>query len=81
MPRYNFARDSRAALLDVGFFDPAFFMYLEDADLAWRLRLRGWETIVAPQAAVRHIYSGTAGFGSARKAYYLARNRWWCIRP
>jgi GT2 family glycosyltransferase len=69
----------RTALKDVGFFDPALFMYLEDADLAWRLRLRGWETIAVPQAVVRHVYSGTAGFGSARKAYYLARNRWWCI--
>src|SRR5262249_20289398 len=38
-----------------------------------------WDTIAVPRAVVRHIYSGTAGFGSARKAYYLARNRWWCI--
>jgi GT2 family glycosyltransferase len=69
----------RDALVDVGFFDPAFFMYLEDADLAWRLRLRGWGTVSVPAALVRHVYSGTAGFGSPRKAYYLARNRWWCL--
>jgi GT2 family glycosyltransferase len=69
----------RAALEDVGLFDPAFFMYLEDADLAWRLRLRRWETLTAPDALVRHAISATAGYGSPRKAYYLARNRWWCI--
>lgn len=69
----------RVALADVGGFDPAFFLYLEDADLAWRLRLRRWQTQTVPQAVVTHVYSGTAGFGSARKAYYLARNRWWCI--
>jgi GT2 family glycosyltransferase len=68
----------RAALDDVGLFDPAFFMYLEDADLAWRLRLRGWGTLAVP-ATVRHKVSATAGYGSPRKAYYLARNRWWCI--
>lgn len=69
----------RAALNDVGLFDPAFFMYLEDADLAWRLRLRGWESLTVPSALVRHAVSATAGYGSPRKAYYLARNRWWCI--
>ncbi len=69
----------RVALDDVGFFDPAFFMYLEDADLAWRLRLRRWETIVLPNARVTHAVSRTAGYGSPRKAYYLARNRWWCL--
>ncbi len=68
----------RAALDDVGLFDPAFFMYLEDADLAWRLRLRGWETL-AVSAIVRHTVSATATYGSPRKAYYLARNRWWCL--
>jgi len=69
----------RAAIEDVGFFDPAFFMYLEDADLAWRLRLRRWETLAVPSAVVRHKVSATAGYGSPRKAYYLARNRWWCL--
>jgi len=69
----------RAALHDVGLFDPAFFLYLEDADLAWRLRLRRWETVSVPAARVTHAYSATAGYGSARKAYYLARNRAWCL--
>ncbi|MHB8647660.1 MAG: glycosyltransferase family 2 protein [Thermomicrobiales bacterium] len=69
----------RAALDDVGLFDPAFFMYLEDADLAWRLRLRRWTTLAVPAAIVRHSVSATAGYGSPRKAYYLARNRWWCL--
>jgi GT2 family glycosyltransferase len=69
----------RAALDDVGLFDPAFFMYLEDADLAWRLRLRRWGTLTVPDVCFRHAVSATAGYGSPRKAYYLARNRWWCI--
>ena len=69
----------RAALRDVGLFDPAFFMYLEDADLAWRLRLRGWGTLLVPRARVRHAISRTAVYGSARKAFLLGRNRWWCL--
>lgn len=66
----------RAALRDVGLFDEGYFAYLEDADLAWRLRRRGWRCVVAPQARVRHVYSATSGQGSAFKQRLLARNRW-----
>lgn len=65
----------RAALDDVGLFDERYFNYLEDADLAWRLRLRGWRCMLAPDAHIRHIYSATAGQGSPFKQRLLARNR------
>ncbi|MBV9788248.1 MAG: glycosyltransferase family 2 protein [Chloroflexi bacterium] len=65
----------RAALDDVGLFDERYFNYLEDADLAWRLRLRGWRCVLAPAARVRHIYSATSGQGSPFKQRLLARNR------
>lgn len=66
----------RTALEDVGLLDEGYFAYLEDADLAWRLRLRGWNCVVAPDARVRHIYSATSGQGSPFKQRLLARNRW-----
>ena len=66
----------RAALPEVGLFDEGYFAYLEDADLAWRLQLRGWGCVVAPQARVRHVYSATSGQGSPFKQRLLARNRW-----
>ena len=69
----------RAALEDTGFFDPAFFAYLEDADLAWRLRLRGWYTLYQPTAKVWHEYSGTGGQNSPFKNFQLGRNRIWVI--
>ena len=65
----------RAALDDVGLFDEGFFNYLEDADLAWRLRLRDWRTLLAPGARARHIYSATSIQGSPFKQRLLARNR------
>ena len=44
----------RAMLEDIApdgrFFDEDFFAYREDADLAWRARLRGWEAIYEPSA-------------------------------
>ncbi len=69
----------RAALDEVGFFDPLFFAYLEDADLAWRLRLVGWRTLYLPPAVVWHEYSGTGKQGSPFKSFQLGRNRLWVI--
>jgi GT2 family glycosyltransferase len=49
----------RAALADVAFadgavFDPDFFTFREDAELAFRLQTRGWEAIYEPAAEARH---------------------------
>jgi GT2 family glycosyltransferase len=66
----------RAALLDTGGFDEGYFAYLEDVDLSWRLRMRGWSTLLAPQARALHVYSATGGEGSPFKDWLVARNRW-----
>lgn len=65
----------RALIADVGSFEPGFFSYLEDADLAWRARLRGWGCVLAPGARARHVYSATGGQGSPLKQRLLGRNR------
>jgi GT2 family glycosyltransferase len=79
-PSAGAAAYRRAMLDDVGAFDEDFFMYLEDADLAWRARLRGWESLHIPEAATLHIYSASSGQGSPLKQFHLARNRLWCLR-
>jgi N-acetylglucosaminyl-diphospho-decaprenol L-rhamnosyltransferase len=43
-----------AAFHSVGGFDPAFFMYFEDVDLAERLTRRGWQHVYVPSAVVTH---------------------------
>lgn len=48
------------------------FMYLEDVDLNWRLRLLGGEIRYAPDALVYHHLSATGGGTLA--SYYVARN-------
>lgn len=60
-------------------FDPDFFMYLEDVDLAWRLRLRGWDSAYAPDARVLHHGSASSGEGSPFKNRLLARNKVWTL--
>ena len=42
------------AFHSVGGFDPAFFMYFEDVDLAERLGRRGWLHVYVPTAIVTH---------------------------
>lgn len=64
----------RTMFTDTGLFAD-FFSYLEDADLAWRARLRGWECVLAPTARARHVYSATAGMFSPLKQRLLGRNR------
>jgi GT2 family glycosyltransferase len=60
------------ALRAVGVFDPALFMYHEDTDLGWRMRLAGWDVMLAPEAVMYHDYDFTR---SARKFYFVERNR------
>jgi GT2 family glycosyltransferase len=69
----------RSALKDVDLFPEPYFLYLEDVDLAWRLRLRGHRTVSNPAAWVLHHYSASAGEGSHFKDFYLARNRSWVL--
>lgn len=49
-----------AALRDVGGFDPRFFLYFEDADLARSLQKRGWRCLFYPEAVVTHLWKREA---------------------
>src|SRR5215472_8434700 len=43
----------RSALDRVGFFDPRYFMFGEDLDLCYRLKLGGWKIFYLPNATAR----------------------------
>ena len=60
------------AAIDGQVLDPDFFMYCEDVDLNWRLRLLGYRVIYVPSAVVYHRLSATGGGTLA--SYYVARN-------
>ncbi len=65
----------RRAMLDEVPFDETFFAFLEDVDVAWRARMRGWRCLYAPGAVVRHHHSATAIHASPFKLYWSGRNR------
>jgi GT2 family glycosyltransferase len=63
----------REVVVAVGGFDERFFMYLEDVDLALRLRLAGWRCRYEPVVA-RHAAEGSSGQLSRPLATWVARN-------
>jgi N-acetylglucosaminyl-diphospho-decaprenol L-rhamnosyltransferase len=57
----------RSAWEQVGGLDESIFAYMEDFDLALRLRSSGWGSVVAPDAVGVHLGSATHGHRSARQ--------------
>jgi hypothetical protein len=62
-------------LKDVGIFDPTFFLYYEDIDLAWRGRLRGWKFYYTSKSVVFHEHSYSSKEGSPFVRFWSDRNR------
>lgn len=66
----------RDAFLELGGLCPFFFMYVDDTDLAWRMRMGGKRVRYCPEAVVVHDYEFGKG---AHKWFYLERNRAWAL--
>lgn len=66
----------KSAFIDAGRLDGKFFAQYDDADLSWRLRLRGWGIVYVPDAEVAHYRGGTLGAGEVTPSilYYCNRN-------
>jgi len=64
----------RQPFLEVHGFDEAFFMYCEDFDLGWRLRLLGYKSLLAPRAKVVHEFSASIGRMNPTRVYWVHRN-------
>ncbi len=64
----------RKTFLNLGGFDDKFFMYYEDVDLSWRMRLNDLKIIFEPRSVVRHIHAGSSGEWSPGFRYHVTRN-------
>jgi GT2 family glycosyltransferase len=62
-----------AVLKEVGLFDETLWLYHEDLDLGWRIRLAGYRNVTAPASVCRHYYEFSR---SLSKWYWMERNRW-----
>jgi GT2 family glycosyltransferase len=67
----------RAAALDrVGFFDPRYFMFGEDIDLCYRLKLGGWKVFYLPSATATHHITPAAPEMQRQMSYERHRSMW-----
>lgn len=68
---------SRDAFLEIGGFTEWFYMYHEDVDLGFRLRLRGHRCLFVPDAVARHVGSASTAVKSDFAVYHGHRNLVW----
>jgi len=64
---------SMDALDESRLFHDVYFMYLEDAELSWRMRLRGLKVMYQPTGKVYHAHDPSR---TPKHMYRLERNRW-----
>lgn len=77
----------RGALTAAGGWDERYFMYVEDVDLCWQLRQRGWRVGYEPGAVVTHVQGATTAkhpyrmiAEHHRSLYRFASKRWRGVR-
>lgn len=65
-----------SVLLDIGFFNPVYFLYFEEVDLMRRARQAGWEILYVPEARVIHA-EGAATDQKSNRAERRRRPEYW----
>ena len=59
---------------DLGGLDASFFAHMEEIDLCWRMRNKGWKLACVPQSVVYHLGGGSLSYDNPRKTYLNFRN-------
>jgi GT2 family glycosyltransferase len=62
------------AFHEVGGFDADFFAHMEEIDLCWRMKKRGYSIKYIPSSKVFHLGGGTLNYLSPQKTYLNFRN-------
>jgi GT2 family glycosyltransferase len=59
---------------EVGGLDDEFFAHMEEIDLCWRIKSRGYRVVCVPESVVLHVGGGTLSVESPFKTYLNFRN-------
>lgn len=60
----------------IGGYDEEYYMYHDDLEMSWRLKLAGYKIMMAPKSIMYHKYEFAR---SVRMLYYMERNRFLAI--
>ncbi len=64
---------------EVGGFDADFWAHMEEIDLCWRLKNRGYRIVFTPESIVYHVGGGTLSYDNPQKLYLNFRNNLWLL--
>ncbi len=64
---------------EMGGFDGNFWAHMEEIDLCWRLKNRGYQIWYQPQSVVYHLGGGSLPYNSPQKVYLNFRNNLWML--
>lgn len=64
---------TREAFESVGGFDTNYFMYYEDLDFSLRVKAKGYKTLLAQDAVLRHVHAGSS---KARSPFFERQVTW-----
>lgn len=60
-------------------FDAAFWAHMEEIDLCWRLKNRGYRIVYTPESKVYHLGGGSLSYDNPRKLFLNFRNNLWLL--
>ncbi len=60
-------------------FDADFWAHMEEIDLCWRLKNKGYSVWYEPKSVIYHLGGGTLSYDSPKKIYLNFRNNLWML--
>lgn len=60
-------------------FDADFWAHMEEIDLCWRLKNRGFRVVFTPESTVYHLGGGSLSYDNPKKLYLNFRNNLWLL--
>ena len=64
---------------EAGGFDADFWAHMEEIDLCWRLKNRGYRVVYTPESTVYHVGGGTLSYDNPQKLFLNFRNNLWLL--